>query len=78
MPKAKCDKGLSKISSLLIINLVMLEPNLVVDLSTHELDQLVVLVVDLSTPELDQLLGLIVDLSTLELEQLVLAPSVLA
>jgi hypothetical protein len=69
---------LSKISSPPIINLVTLEPNLVVDLSTLELDQLVVLVVDLSTLELDQLLGPIVDLSTFELEQLMLAPSVSA
>jgi hypothetical protein len=63
------------ISSPLIINLVMLEPALVVDISTPKPDQLVALVANLSTPKLDQLVALIVDLSTPKLDQLVVALS---
>ena len=77
-PEPRRDQGLSNISNPPIIDLVTLEPALVVDLSTPEPDQLVALVVDLSTPEPDELVALVVDLSTPEPDQLVAALSVSA
>jgi hypothetical protein len=54
-PEPRRDEGSSIISRPPIIDLVTPEPVPVVDLSTPNPDQLVVLVVDLSTPEPEQL-----------------------